>query len=331
MTRRRRQEDGATKHSTSESCPESGPKPGHRSRANLRSKPRDADGPNDGAAVPALPPGLYLVATPIGNAGDITLRALAVLAAVDVVACEDTRVTGRLLHIHGLDRPLLAYHDHNAERVRPRLLARLAAGERVALVSDAGTPLVSDPGFRLVRACLAENVPVVPVPGASAVLAALTVAGLPTDRFLSTGFLPARAAARRRALAELAAVPATLVFLESPHRLAESLADMAAVLGNREAAVSRELTKRFEETVRGRLAELATRYAGTGPPKGEITVVVGPPAAAAVPEADAVDAMLREALAGASVKDAAAAVAAATGLPKRTLYARALALAGESR
>ena len=272
-----------------------------------------------------------VVATPIGNAADITLRALDVLAAVDVVACEDTRTTRRLLAIHGLDCAMTPYHDHNAATVRPRLLARLAAGERIALVSDAGTPLVSDPGFRLVRETLAEGVPVVPVPGASSVLAALVVSGLPSDRFLSAGFLPNRGGPRRRALAELAAVPASLVILESPHRLAATLADMAEILGDRPAAVSRELTKLYEETVRGRLPELAARYVASGPPKGEITIVVGPPPPPEAPAAADVDAQLEAALAEGSVKDAAARVATATGLPKRVVYSRALEIEAKRR
>ncbi len=302
----------------------------------VQSKPRRAvKAAKMGEAAPRSPTdlagGLYVVATPIGNAADITLRALAVLAAVDVIACEDTRVTRKLLGMHGISRPLTAYHEHNADAVRPRLLARLAAGERIALVSDAGTPLISDPGFRLVRACIAAGVAVIPLPGASAVLAALTISGLPTDRFLTAGFLPTRQGPRRRALAELAAVPATLVILESPHRLAASLADMAEVLGDRAAAVTRELTKLFEEAVRGPLTDLAARYAAAGPPKGEITVVIAPPAPAAPPAAADVDALLAAALTEGSVKDAAARVAATTGLPKRAVYARALAIEAKRR
>jgi 16S rRNA (cytidine1402-2'-O)-methyltransferase len=276
-----------------------------------------------GAGAPA--PGLYLVATPIGNARDITLRAMDVLAGADVVAAEDTRHTGRLLEILGIRRSgrLVPYHDHNGAAQRPRLLAALAEGRSVALVSDAGTPLVADPGYRLAAEAIAAGHAVTAVPGASAVLAALAVAGLPTDRFLFAGFLPPKSPARRRTLAELAAVPASLVLYESPRRLAASLADMAAVLGGaRPAAVCRELTKRFEETRRGSLAELADAYAG-GEPKGEIVVVVGPP-----PEQragrEALDAALSEALETLSVKDAAAVVAAALGLPRREVYARAL-------
>ncbi|MEX1205316.1 MAG: 16S rRNA (cytidine(1402)-2'-O)-methyltransferase [Dongiaceae bacterium] len=267
------------------------------------------------------------MATPIGNLDDVSLRALATLRAVDVVACEDTRVTGRLMARHGLRTPLVAYHDHNAARMRPRLLERLARGERVALVSDAGTPLVSDPGYKLVRAAIDAGVPVTAVPGPSAPLAALVLSGLPTDRFLFAGFLPARAAARRTALRELAATPATLILFESAGRLAAALADMAAVLGARPAAVARELTKLFEEVRRGRLPELAEHYAAAGPPKGEVVVVVGPPAAAAVATSDAaleLDAALAEALARMSLRDAVAAAAAATGRARREVYARAL-------
>ena len=289
--------------------------------------------PSPTASAPApLAPGLYLVATPIGNARDITLRALDVLAAAEVLAAEDTRNTRRLLAIHGVRRPpegwLLPYHDHNGAAQRPRLMTALAEGRSVALVSDAGTPLVADPGWRLAREAIAAGHPVTAVPGASAALAALSVAGLPTDRFLFAGFLPPRAAARRRALAELAPVPATLVFYESPRRLAGSLADMAATLGaGRPAAVCRELTKRFEETRRDSLGALAAATAGGPEPRGEIVVLVGAPLAAPAGE-DALDAALGAALPGRSLRDAADAVAAALGLPRRQVYARALALAG---
>lgn len=284
------------------------------SRSIGRSKPR---------------PGLYLVATPIGNLGDITFRAVEVLKAADVIACEDTRVTGKLLNLLGISAPLTPYHEHNAERARPLLLDRLRRAELVALVSDAGTPLVSDPGYRLVRACAEEDLPVTVVPGPSAVLTALSLSGLPTDRFLFAGFPPAKSGGRRAFLAELAAVPATLVFFESARRLAASLADMTSVLGDRPAAMARELTKLHEEVRRGPLAELAGHYAAAGPPKGEVVIVVGPPPQrpAEVP-ADELDHRLRDALAQASLRDAAAEVAAATGLPRRVVYARALALSG---
>ncbi|WP_338056198.1 16S rRNA (cytidine(1402)-2'-O)-methyltransferase [Telmatospirillum siberiense] len=270
------------------------------------------------------------MATPIGNLDDITLRALKVLKAADLIACEDTRVTGKLLSLLGIGGAALSpYHEHNAERARPALVARLREGAVVALVSDAGTPLVSDPGYRLVRACLEEGLPVTSLPGPSAALTALQLSGLPCDRFLFAGFLPTKDGARRQALAEVAAVPASLLFYESPRRLGDSLAAMAEVLGPRQAAVARELTKLYEEVRRGGLAELAAHYAAEGPPKGEVVVVVGPPPAAAPTGEAELDAALVQALAGASLRDAAAAVAAATGLPKRQVYARAVALVGE--
>ncbi len=278
-----------------------------------------------------LAPGLYLVATPIGAARDVTLRALDILAAADVLAAEDTRSLRRLMEIHGVrraGRPIVAYHDHNAARQIPRLLADLADGRSVALVSDAGTPLIADPGYRLVAEATAAGLPVRAAPGASALLAAVAVAGLPTDRFLFAGFLPPKAGARARALGELAAVPASLVFYESPRRLAESIAAMAETLGaERPAAVCRELTKRFEEVRRDSLAALAAHYADAGAPKGEVVVVVGPPQAAAV-TADTLDAALADALATQSVREAAAAVARDLDLPRREVYARALELAG---
>lgn len=277
----------------------------------------------------ALAPGLYVVATPIGNLGDMAPRAREVLSAADVVACEDSRTTGKLAALLGLTVALKPYHEHNAARVRPQLIERLKRGESVALVSDAGTPLVSDPGYKLVRACVEEGLPVTAVPGPSAVTTALMVAGLPTDRFLFAGFLPVKAGARRQALTELAAVPATLVIMESPRRLADSLADMAGALGPREAAVTRELTKLNEEVRRGALPDLAAHYAESGAPKGEVTIVVGPPAAAEAPDAATVDRLLRAALAELSLRDAAARVAAETGLPRRQVYGRALALAGK--
>jgi len=276
----------------------------------------------------ALAPGLHIVATPIGNLGDVSLRALATLAAADAILAEDTRVTRKLLDRYEIAAPLIPYHEHNAAEMRPRALARLAAGEALALVSDAGTPLVSDPGYKLVAEATAAGVAVVSVPGPCAAIAALTVAALPTDRFFFEGFLPAKTAARRERIAALRAVPATLVFYEAPGRLAETLADLAAELGPRPAAVARELTKLHEETRRATLVELAGRYRETGAPKGEIVVVVGPPEPTAKPDAAALDAMILEALEGLSVKDAAAAVAAEAGLPRREVYARALRLAG---
>jgi 16S rRNA (cytidine1402-2'-O)-methyltransferase len=266
------------------------------------------------------------VATPIGNLDDITLRALKLLKAADLVACEDTRVTGKLMSLLGLKAPLTPYHEHNADKARPALLAGLREGAVICLVSDAGTPLVSDPGFRLVRACIDEGLPVTSLPGASATLTALQLSGLPSDRFLFAGFLPNKSGARRAALAELAGVPASLIFYESARRLDDSLPDMAAMLGDRPAAVARELTKLYEEVRRGSLAELAAHYREAGPPKGEVVVVVGPPAEDAPPAEDEIDARLTEAMASMSLRDAAALVAAATGLPKRDVYARAVAL-----
>jgi 16S rRNA (cytidine1402-2'-O)-methyltransferase len=284
--------------------------------------------PAPGAFRP-LAPGLYLVATPIGTARDITLRALDILRAADVIAAEDTRQARKLMEIHGIPlagRTLLPYHDHNGAQQRPRLLRLLAEGRSVALVSDAGTPLLADPGYRLATEAIAAGLPVTAAPGASALLAALSLAGLPTDRFLFAGFLSPRAGARATALADLAAIPATLVFYESPRRLAAALAAMAAALGpDRPAAVCRELTKRFEEVRRAPLAELAAHYAAEGPPKGEVVVVVGPPVAAPPTEAT-LDDRLRAALANLSLKDAAAAVAAELALPRKAVYARALKL-----
>ncbi|MDR6952613.1 16S rRNA (cytidine1402-2'-O)-methyltransferase [Ancylobacter sp. 3268] len=278
---------------------------------------------------PRLDAGLHVVATPIGNLGDVTVRALETLAGADLVACEDTRVTRRLLDRYGIETPLVAYHDHNAASMRPRLLGRLEQGATVALVSDAGTPLVSDPGYKLVEAAIEAGFRIVPVPGASASLAALVAAGLPTDRFLFDGFLPQKSGARRSRIAELASFPATLVLYESGPRLPDSLADLAAGLGERKAAMCRELTKAFEEVRRGSLADLAAHYAEVGPPRGEIVLVIGPPPATEASDAD-IDAALRQALASLSLKDAAAAVAAATGRPRRDVYARALALQAES-
>ncbi len=270
--------------------------------------------------------GLYVVATPIGNLQDITLRALNVLRRADLVACEDTRVTAKLLGRYDIHAPTTPYHDANAERARPKLIARLREGAKVALVSDAGTPLISDPGFKLVREATAAGIRVIPIPGASSVLAALTVAGLPTDKFLFLGFLPAKSGQRRRAIEAVRAVGASLVVLEAPQRLGDCLADLAAVLGGRPAVIARELTKHFEETVRGDLGELAARYAAA-PPKGEVVIVVGPPDEAdLVVGDDATDALLRDALTTLRPAEAAAVVAQRTGRTRREVYARALAL-----
>lgn len=300
------------------------------SRAARASKP----GPDQGVAgeftreFPA-PAGLSIVATPIGNAGDITLRALDTLRRVAAVVCEDTRVTMKLFALHGIVAKLIAYHDHNADRVRPQLIERLKSGETLALVSDAGTPLISDPGYKLVLACVDAGIAVTSMPGPTAAIAALTLAGLPTDRFFFAGFLPQRQAARRTAIAEMTKIPGSLVFYESPRRLAECLDDLAAVLGDREAAVARELTKRFEELRHGRLAALAAHYAAAGAPKGEVVVVVGPAQAAPAGmagETPGIDALLTEALSRASLRDAVDEVAVATGLQRRQVYKRALEL-----
>ncbi len=279
-----------------------------------------------------LAPGLYVTATPIGNMADVTHRALEVLAAADVIAAEDTRRTARLLARHGIRTPLTPYHDHNARAMRPRLLRRMRSGEAVALVSDAGTPLISDPGYKLVEAAHKADIAVRTVPGPSSVTAALAVAGLPTDRFFFLGFLPPRAAARRRALTGIAVVEATLVLFETARRLGATLADLAEVLGPRHAAVCREMTKKFEEVRRGSLSELAAHYESAGAPKGEVVLVVGPPdpkaaeaSRAASVSADA-DAQLGAALKSLSPGRAASEVAAATGLSRNELYRRALKL-----
>ena len=256
------------------------------------------------------------------------------MRGVDVIACEDTRITARLLAAHGITTPMTPYHEHNAERARPKLLARLEREEAVALVSDAGTPLIADPGYRLVRAAIDADIAVTVVPGPAAPLAALVVSGLPTDRFLFAGFLPPRAAARSSALKRLADVDATLIFLESTRRLPAALAAMAEILGSRAGAVAREITKLHEEVRRDSLTALAAHYAEAGPPRGEAVVVVAPPTRGADLRDDLagtdIDIMLREALVDSSVRDAAAAVTATTGRPRRELYQRALLLAAES-
>jgi 16S rRNA (cytidine1402-2'-O)-methyltransferase len=275
---------------------------------------------------PPAPRGLYLVATPIGNLRDITLRALEVLAAADVIACEDSRVTRKLTEHYGIATPLTPYHEHNAAAARPKILARLAQGETVALVSDAGTPLISDPGYKLVRAACEAGHAVIALPGASAVLTALAGAGLPTDRFFFEGFLPPKQAGRRNRIAELAGIPATLVLFESGPRLPATLADLAAGLGPRAAAICRELTKLHEEIRRADLASLARHYESGAETRGEIVIVVAPPAGDGA-AADEVDALLRNALTRVSVKDAVGEVALATGRPRREVYQRALTLA----
>ncbi len=281
---------------------------------------------------PPLAPGLHVVATPIGNLGDMSLRALATLAAADAILAEDKRVTRPMLSHYGIATPLVAYHEHNAAEARPRIIERLVQGACLALVSDAGTPLVSDPGYKLVVDAVAAGVAVHGVPGASAVMAALVVAGLPTDRFFFEGFLPPKSAARRQRVAALAAIPGTLVFFESPRRVAETLEDLAAVLGPRDAAMARELTKHFETVRRGTLVSLAAELAAEEPPRGEIVLLVGPSREGAdAPAAGDLDARLRAALAKHSVKDAASVVAAETGQPRRMVYARAIELSAENR
>ena len=278
---------------------------------------------------PALAPGLHVVATPIGNLRDISLRALETLAAADLIACEDTRVTRKLTDHYGITTPLTPYHEHNAGEARPKILARLSAGAAVALVSDAGTPLISDPGFKLAREAGAAGYAVTALPGASAVLAALTISGLPTDRFMFEGFLPPREGQRRKRIDEIKLIPATLVLFETGPRIAASLADLAAGLGPREATVCRELTKLYEEVRRGDLTSLARHYAESDEPRGEIVIVIAPPGEPASDAAD-LDALLRQALGRVSVKEAVAEVAAVTGRPRREVYQRALELAAET-
>jgi 16S rRNA (cytidine1402-2'-O)-methyltransferase len=272
-----------------------------------------------------LAPGLHIVATPIGNLGDVTLRALQALAGADLIACEDTRVTRKLLDRYGIATPLTPYHDHNAAKARPMLLRRLADGAAIALVSDAGTPLISDPGFKLVRDAQDAGLAVTALPGPSALLAALAVAGLPTDQFFFAGFLPPKEAARRARIAELNRIPATLVLYETGPRVAATLADLAAGLGQRDAALCRELTKLHEEVRRGDLEALAQSCAAAEP-RGEIVLVVAPPPAPQAASLSDIDALLRQALTRVSVKDAVAEVADATGLARREVYQRALAL-----
>jgi len=271
-----------------------------------------------------LSPGLYIVATPIGNLGDLSPRAAHILSHAAVIAVEDSRVTAKLLHHIGVKRPMVPYHDHNAEEVRPGLIARMGM-EPVALVSDAGTPLISDPGYKLVRDARAAGHTVWTIPGPCAAVAALTLAGLPTDRFLFIGFLPAKAQARATAIAEIATIRATLVLYESGPRLGVTLAALAEGLGDREAAVTREITKHFEEAVTGTLSMLAVRYADA-PPKGEIVVVVAPPGAPEAASAEDADTALTEALTRLSTGQAASEVAKKLGLDRKTLYARALEL-----
>jgi 16S rRNA (cytidine1402-2'-O)-methyltransferase len=279
-------------------------------------------------------PGLVLVSTPIGNLGDLSARAIAALRGADLLLCEDTRTTGTLLHHFGIATRTASLHDHNEDAAIPGLLARLRGGAAVALVSDAGTPLVSDPGYRLVRAAIAEGVAVTAIPGANAAVMALTLSGLPPHPFLFQGFLPAKQAARRTVLARLrsaeqAGLSATLIFYEAPHRAAETLSDMAEIFGSRPAALARELTKKFEQVLRGSLPDLAARCMAT-PPRGEVTLLIGPPdPAEETGSAADLDALLTEALRTQSVREAAAGISAATGLPRKQVYARALEMAGK--
>jgi 16S rRNA (cytidine1402-2'-O)-methyltransferase len=276
-------------------------------------------------AVQKLDPALYLVATPIGHLADITIRALETLAAADLIACEDTRTTRVLLDRYAVRAPMMPYHEHNAAEARPKILAALAEGKAVALVSDAGTPLISDPGYKLVEATVAAGHRVIPIPGASALLTALVGSGLPTDSFLFAGFLTSKEEARRRRIEELAPLAATTIFYESPHRLGETLAELAAVMGDdRPAAIGRELTKTFEEFVRGSLGELAARYA-TAKPKGEIVIVVAPAPEREVTDSE-IDRLLAAALARETPSKAAAEVARLTGRDRKSLYERVLAM-----
>ena len=312
--------------------------PENPAKGRTKERPKDRTRSYVLAGQPVEPPrlatGLHLVATPIGNLRDITLRALETLAAADAIACEDSRVTRKLLDHYGITTPLTPYHEHNAVAARPKLLARLAAGEAIALVSDAGTPLISDPGFKLVRAACEAGLPVRAVPGPSAALAALAVAGLPTDRFFFEGFLPPKDGARRTRIAELARIPATLILYESGPRIGRALQALAEGLGPRQAAVCRELTKLHEEVRRGELAALAQAYDDNAKNpaeiRGEFCIVIAPPTAdEGAPDADAVDVLLRRALRHASVKDSVSDVAAATGRPRREIYQRALALSDD--
>lgn len=277
-----------------------------------------------------LAPGLYLVATPIGNLSDISRRALQTLAACDVIACEDSRASARLLQHYGVRTPCIAYHEHSAPAVRAAILQRLAEGQTVALVSDAGTPLISDPGFKLVREAIAQGVYISAMPGPSAPLMALILSGLPSDRFFFQGFLPPKGAARRSLLTSLGNIEATLIFFESARRLPQCLEDMVQILGDRPAAVARELTKLFEEVRRDSLSGLRDHYLQAGPPKGEVVLVVGPPEGGGADHSSSkaaeLDQALRDALARYRLKEAVAQVAAATGLPRKQVYARALTL-----
>jgi 16S rRNA (cytidine1402-2'-O)-methyltransferase len=273
-----------------------------------------------------LAPGLYITATPIGHLGDVTLRALATMAAVDVLLCEDTRTTGKLLERYAIRTKLMPYHEHNAERVRPAIMKALGEGQAYGLVSDAGMPLVSDPGYRVVNDCVAGNIPVTAVPGASAVLTALALSGLPTDRFTFVGFLPTKSGERKKLLAEFAGVKSTLVTFESPHRIVDALDDLAATLGNRRVAVTRELTKLHEEVLRGTALEVHDILKSRPSVKGEITLVIAPPdASAAIASDEDIESAIDDALKSMPAAKAASDVAKRFDLPKKDIYARILA------
>jgi 16S rRNA (cytidine1402-2'-O)-methyltransferase len=283
------------------------------------------------AAACKLPAGLYIVATPIGHLGDITLRALVTLSNADLIACEDTRVSGGMLAKYGIKKPLLSYHDHNAEQAGGKILARLGAGESVALISDAGLPLISDPGFKLVKACRESDFPVTVIPGASAGLTALAGSGLPADEFHFAGFLPPKAAARQKSIAALAKLPGTIILYEAPQRLAACLADLAKILGNeRQATVARELTKLFEETRRGTLGELADFYAKQTV-KGEIVILIAPATEASRPQTADIEALLKTALKTQSLRDVVNEVSVITGIKKKDVYVLALQLSGKDK
>ncbi|HBC53984.1 MAG TPA: 16S rRNA (cytidine(1402)-2'-O)-methyltransferase [Alphaproteobacteria bacterium] len=303
------------------------------SQRKLQDKQQARPETNPRDAASKLPPGLYLVATPIGNLADITVRALEALRACDVIMCEDRRATARLLRHYAITTPTQSYHDHSTASVRTAIIDRLRDGARIALVSDAGTPLISDPGYKLVRMAVAEGLHVSALPGACAPVMALSLSGLPTDRFFFAGFLPPRQSARKAQLRQLAAVPGTLIFFESPRRLVGSLADMAEIFGDRPAAVARELSKLFEEVVRGSLPTLAERYAQDGPPKGEIVILIGASEEVSQQQSEALasdlDSRLQTELAQYRLKEAVARVTADTGLPRKQVYARALALSGQ--
>lgn len=285
-----------------------------------------AEDPPGSAANQDLPPGLHVVSTPIGNLADMSLRAISTLGGADLILCEDTRVSRTLCLHFAVSAKLAPYHEHNAQQMRPDILRRLDEGAAIALISDAGTPLVSDPGYKLVRDAIAAGHAIHVVPGASALLPALVLSGLPTDRFFFQGFLPPRPPARRSALEQLKAIPATLVFYESAPRLAACLADLALVLGDRPAAVCREITKLHEETRRGTLSSLADHYSTAPPPRGEIVIVVGPPLSPPLPAPSELEAAIRAAIEKSGTRDGVAEVASRYGLAKREVYRTALRL-----